>query len=227
MRGIPDHPLQKVSTRDYAYSKIKERIISGKLTPNEPIVEEALALDLEISRTPLREALQRLEIEELVVRQMNGRLKVAPVSILEVEEVFAIRAMLEAIVVEQATEKATDRDISKLTHIVLMIEQTFKTGNIEDILYYGSKFHITIYEMSENKTALKILRQLNDHIHRYQRLIPTQNFKRLERSIKEHRLILDYMTAKDKLAASSVMKEHITNSLESVVKSLEIVDVDR
>lgn len=226
IRNMSNHKSQKVSTKDYAYTVIKERIIVGELTPDEPIVEEGLASELEISRTPLREALQRLEIEELVVRQMNGRLKVASLSIKEVKEIFTIRAMLEEIVVIEATVKATERDISNLRHIVLMIEETFKTGNIDDILFYGSKFHTTIYELSDNKTANKILHQLNDHIHRYQRLIPIQNVDRLKRSITEHQQILEFMIKKDAESASSTMKEHIHNSLDSVLQAFKKVNVD-
>lgn len=219
--------MQKVSTSDYAYSEIKERIIVAELTPNESIVEEALATELKISRTPLREALQRLEIEELVVRKTNGRLKVADVSVKEVEEIFLIRAMLEEIVVEQATLNAKERDISNLTHIVFMIEETFKTANIDDILYYGSKFHTTIYELSENKTAIKMLNQLNDHVHRYQRLIPIQNADRLKRSIIEHKQILELMKQGDKESAASLMKDHINNSLEFVRQAFKNIEVEK
>lgn len=227
IRNTPKDSMQKISTRDYVYSEIKERIIVGELTPNESIVEEALATELKISRTPLREALQRLEIEELVVRKINGRLKVADISVKEVEEIFSIRAMLEEIVVEQATINANERDINNLTHIVFMIEETFKTGNIDDILYYGSKFHTTIYELGENKTANKILNQLNDHIHRYQRLIPIQNADRLKNSVMEHQQILEFMKQRDKESASSRMKDHINNSLTSVKESFEILEVDK
>lgn len=226
IRKKAHYSQQKMSTRDYAYLEIKERIIIGELTPNEPIVEETLADELKISRTPLREALQRLEIEELVIRQMNGRLRVAPLSVQEVEEIFSIRSMLEGIVVEQATMKATARDINNLTHIVLMIEETFNTNHIDDILYYGGQFHTTIYELSGNKTAIKFLHQLNDHIQRYQRLIPMHDDDRLQRSIAEHKQILKYIKLKDKKSASLSMIAHIDNSLKSVVEAFENITMD-
>src|SRR5699024_9302330 len=133
--------MQKVSARDFAYIEIKEQIIKGKLEPDTPIVEDHLATELEISRTPLREALHRLEVEELVERQNNGRLKVAPISKKEVEEIFTIRSKLEGIVVMQATENATEEDLFHLSTITRMIKESLKKGLQENVLYYGSEFH--------------------------------------------------------------------------------------
>src|SRR5690625_6387820 len=73
--SIDRHSIKHMSTADYAYQILKKNILTGKLAPEALIVEEQLASELDISRTPLREALQRLEIEELVVRRPNGRLR--------------------------------------------------------------------------------------------------------------------------------------------------------
>src|SRR5690625_4864974 len=164
--------LRKISTSDVCSSDLKASIITGELKPDEPIVEKQLAQVLEISRTPLREALHRLELEELVVRQMNGRLKVASISVQEVKEIFTVRGKLEGLVVANATENAMAKDIDHLKTIVEMIKKSFEEGKIEEILYYGSEFHLSIYELSKNKTAVNILYQLNDHIYRYRRMIP-------------------------------------------------------
>src|SRR5699024_4894620 len=115
---------ERLTAKEFAYTEIKKQIIEGKLEPDIAIIEETLATNLEISRTPLREALQRLEQEDLVIRQNNGRLKVAPLSIQEVKELFEVRAKLESIMVMQATENMTDKDANKLTMIVNMIKET-------------------------------------------------------------------------------------------------------
>src|SRR5699024_6379970 len=145
--------MRKVSARDFAYAEIKEQIIKGILEPDSSIVEDHLATDLEISRTPLREALHRLEVEELVVRQNNGRLKVAPISKKEVEEICTVRSKLEGIVVMQATENATEEDLFHLTNITRMIKESLKEGHRENVLVYGSEFHSYIYERSEEHTS--------------------------------------------------------------------------
>lgn len=213
--------MQKVSARDFAYIEIKEQIIKGKLEPDTPIVEDHLATELEISRTPLREALHRLEVEELVERQNNGRLKVAPISKKEVEEIFTIRSKLEGIVVMQATENATEEDLFHLSTITRMIKESLKKGLQENILYYGSEFHSYIYELSNNKTAVGILSQLNDHIHRYRQLIPSRNEDRLKDAYEEHQKILDHIAARNPEAAKDAAQTHIEHSLEAVKVSIE------
>lgn len=212
--------LRKISTSDYAYSNIKESIITGELKPGEPIVEKQLAQVLEISRTPLREALHRLELEELVVRQMNGRLKVAFISVQEVKEIFSVRGKLEGLVIAHATENATDKDIDYLQTILEMIKKSFEEGQIEEILYYGSEFHSFIYELSKNKTAVKILYQLNDHINRYRRMISNHNIDRFEKSISEHEQMIKCMKENDVESAQLAMEYHIKASMDTVISSI-------
>lgn len=218
--------MRKVSARDFAYTEIKEQIIKGTLEPESPIVEDRLATNLEISRTPLREALHRLEVEELVVRQNNGRLKVAPISKKEVEEIFTIRSKLEGIVVMQATENATEEDLFHLTNITRMIKESLKEGRKENVLFYGSEFHSYIYELSNNKTAVGILSQLNDHIHRYRQLIPSRNEDRLKDSYEEHQAILDFIAARNPEAAKVAAQKHIEQSLEAVKVSIEHIQTE-
>lgn len=219
--------MRKVSARDFAYAAIKEQIIIGILEPDTPIVEDRLAKELDISRTPLREAIHRLEVEELVVRQNNGRLKVAPISIKEVEEIFTIRGMIEGIVVQQATENATEDDVARLLALTRMIKESFQAGLRDDILHYGSQFHSYIYELSENKTAGAILSQLNDHIHRYRRLIPSRNKERLNDSYEEHQAIVEQMAAGNAQGAKEAAKQHILQSLEAVKVSIEQIEKDK
>jgi len=213
--------LRKISTSDYAYTNIKESIITGELKPDEPIVEKQLAQVLEISRTPLREALHRLELEELVVRQMNGRLKVASISVQEVKEIFTVRGKLEGLVIANATENATAKDVDSLNTILEMIKKSFEEGKIEEILYYGSKFHSSIYELSKNKTAVNILYQLNDHIYRYRRMIPNHDMDRFEKSIAEHEQIIKSMKENNIEGAQLAMEQHIEASMEIAISSIQ------
>lgn len=212
--------IKRHSAQDFAYLDVKQKILEGTLKPDIPIIEEEISEELGISRTPLRGALQRLEFENLVIRGYNGRLRVAPISIQEVKEIFVVRSKLEEIAVEQATENATDDDFQTLSNIVHMIKQTYGDGRIEDILYYGSQFHDYLYDLSGNGTVNNILTQLNDHIHRYRRLVPNQNIDRVIEAGEEHEIILKNMMQKDKKAAQLVMKEHIQNSLDAAINAI-------
>lgn len=221
MKNQSDSPPLKISAKDLAYYQIKQWIIDGKLYPDQSVVEEELSSKLEISRTPLREALQRLELENMVVRKSNGRLKIAPISAKEVTEIFNVRSKLEEIITVEATENATDEDIKKLSAIVGMLKEAYQDGEVDDILYYGAKFHTYIYELSGNKTVNNILSQLNDHIHRYRRLVPTQNIDQESGAEEEHEVILDYIANKDSKGAARAMQAHIENSLASAITAIE------
>lgn len=204
--------FQQKSAKDYAYFEVKELIIKGELPPEEAIIEEKLATLLEISRTPLREALQRLEWEGLVSRRKNGRLEVASISTSELKELFKIRSALEGIIVVHATKKATNEDLEKLDDCVQMITMLSGSDRVDDILQYGKAFHNILYEISELETSVRILRQLNDHIDRYRRLVPFEKTKSQKPIQNDHDLILKLIREKDSDNVASVMEEHIMKS---------------
>lgn len=208
---------KQLSAKDYAYFELKELIIRGGMSPNEPIIEEKLASNLEISRTPLREALQRLEWEGLVSRRKNGRLEVASISTSELKEFFKIRSALEAIIVGHAAKKATEEDIKKLDNCVQMISLLKESEKFDEILQYGKAFHNLLYEMSELEASVRILRQLNDHIDRYRRLVPLEKKKSRRSDISDHELILKLIIQKDFDGAAVAMEEHIMKSAEIVI----------
>lgn len=207
--------------KDFAYKTIKEAIIEGKLQPNTPLIEEDLSSKLNISRTPLRSALERLQLEKLVFKQRNGRMKVAPISIREVKEIFMVRSKLEELAVYEATTKATEKDIQKLYDIAELIRQTKEKENIKDILYYGGKFHEYLYELSENKLIHHLLAQLNDHILRYRRLVPKQSLERMIQEGEEHFEIVHCIAEKDAYAAQLAIKRHIENSMITAIHAIK------
>lgn len=212
-----DYP-KRISAKDFAYFETKNKIVNNELYPNEIIVEENLSEELQISRTPLREALLLLESEELVVRQANGRLKVAPISVNEVKDIFIVRQKLEGILIENAIDNITDKDIEHLTYINIIIKEAKKNNQIKEVLKYGEAFHSYIYKLGENEVATKILHQLNDQIHRYRSLVQIQPD---ENSLQEHELIIKFIKEKNKQAAKAALEQHISNSLTSAIKSIE------
>lgn len=210
----------RVSTKDIAYKELREKIIKCILEPGQPIVEDELAKELQISRTPLREALQILELEGLVSRGINGRMNVAPISIEEVKEIFIIRSNLEGIVIGNAIDHITQKEIDHLTYLVEILKMTTSLGDYERIDDFGRQFHEYIYTVSRNNIAVKFLSQLNSLINRYRRLahqciIETKN------SVDEHEMILNYIIKKDKVNAVAEVKKHILGSMNQAIKTVE------
>lgn len=216
-----NYQQKQLSAKDYAYFEVKELIIKGELPPEEAIVEEKLATTLEISRTPLREALQRLEWEGLVSRRKNGRLEVASISISELKELFKIRSALEGIIVVHATQKATSEDLGKLEDCVNMITLLSGNNKVDEILKYGKAFHNYLYEISELETSVRILRQLNDHIDRYRKLVPFEKTKSQKPIHSDHELILKLIKQKELDAVAKAMEDHILKSAEIAIAAVK------
>lgn len=212
---------RRLSTKDFVYFEIKKQIIENTLQPSLPINEITLASQLGISRTPVREALQRLEIEELIIRQPNGRLKVAPISIQEAREIFSVRQLLEGLVVKEATLKATNDDINKLQMLTDLLNKAAESDRRMDVVNYGSEIHSYLYKISGNITAVKILNNMNDHILRYRRLGPTESITRSKEASVEHQQLFETIAKRDYEKAEFLMKEHIRNSLAAAIISIE------
>ncbi|MCM3743531.1 GntR family transcriptional regulator [Sporosarcina luteola] len=210
----------RVSTKDLAYNELREKIVKGILEPGQPIVEEELAKELEISRTPLRESLQRLELEGLISRGINGRMNVAPISIQEVKEIFIIRGNLEGIVIENAIDNITEREIEHLTHLVEILRMTSSLEDFETIDNYGGQFHEYIYKVSRNTIAVRFLSQINSLINRYRRLAHKCIID-TKKSVDEHEIILNYIIKKDKENAVAAVNKHILGSMNQAIKTVE------
>lgn len=207
-------------TKDVAYSEIKHKIVYGELKPDQIVREEQLARTLEISRTPLRQAIQMLEMEEFLIRQPNGRLKVAPVMKEEVEEIFMIRSMLEGKIAKNAAMNATKRDIEVLTKILANLRNSFRLGHSQVFVTYGNEFHDYLAEISGLKTTVNLLSMVKDHANRYCRLMSMYG-KWNENADEEHDLILQCVKNKDGDAAEKAMNAHIISSLRDVIKRID------
>ncbi|WP_449598816.1 GntR family transcriptional regulator [Niallia sp. Marseille-Q9988] len=212
-------------TKDHAYLALKHQVINGDLKPDEIIREEQLASNLEISRTPLREAIQRLEMEDFLVRQTNGRLKVAPANRKEMEEIFLIRSMLEGTITRHAAMRATDKDIRILNSIQNKIKYSFQEGASQDFVSYGFEFHDYLGEISQLKTFEKTLEKLRDHSLRYCRLI-SRFGKWSNHADEEHALILQKIMEKNPDGAEQAMKDHIFSSLSTALDKIERMTSD-
>ncbi|MFJ7936691.1 GntR family transcriptional regulator [Sporosarcina sp. NPDC096371] len=214
-------------SKDYAYYELKNKILNGVIPPDHDLVEGKLAEELDISKTPLREALQKLEVEELVIRQPNGRLKTASITVQEAEELFLVRSYLEGIIASKATQHATEEDIEILSSYCHRIRQAIKYKDVEEVLYYGEKFHNQLYVMSRNRTAVKILNQLNAHVTRYRRLITMSNDEIIDENtelnggIEGHTVILEHIINGEQLKAENAMRIHIKSSMSTAIESIK------
>ncbi|GAA0355658.1 GntR family transcriptional regulator [Bacillus horti] len=213
------------TTSDTVYEYIKKRIIELEYEPDEHLVEESLTAQLGVSRTPLRQALYRLELEGLLVKKSNGRIYVAPISIKEAKEIFRVREVLEGLTAREATLNTKDELVfQRLEDTLYLMRNAAENNRQIDVVHYGSEFHQQLQQQSDNVTAAILLDQIMARISRYRRLgaYRDPNYSSLL-PVQEHEEILGYMKRQDVDMAEKAMRSHIKRSYESTVAALKVI----
>ena len=207
------------SLEEKVYEILEEEILTGKLKRGEQLREIALSERLEASRTPIRGALHRLAEEGLVELEANKGATVIGITKDDIADIYAIRMRLEGLAARLAAERMSDTDREKLTEIVDLSEFYLKKGNDEKKSELDSEFHSIIFRASGSRHLCKILSDLHKNIKAYRKLslsFPT----RAERSVTEHRDILEAILNKDADKAESLTYIHIERALDNFKQKL-------
>jgi DNA-binding GntR family transcriptional regulator len=197
---------------DWVTASLREAILQGYFEPGEKLDQELIANDLEVSRTPVREALKKLESEGfLEIRPHRGAF-ITAVSRQDIRDVYEIRALLEAEAVRQATpvilESVLDELEEHLNQTQTQIEAGDSTGHFESDVC----FHEAIVNLVENELLKEILDSLNNRIMRVRRFGQLQPGPHLVESHREHHLILQAMRQRDAQDAAKLMRHHLEQS---------------
>lgn len=215
----------RATAKDLAYARIKEDILTGRLGPGSSVTEDELAKTLGLSRTPLREAIRALEMEELLVRLPNGRLAVPGIDSTHLRHLFSVRKALERLVVESVCREASDEDIHQALYpIVSGIESALEAGLGGETSRYGEQFHYALVDLSRNRIAARLLVQLRDHIRRYRSIGPAHSPERRAQAAREHISIFRLIKSRQAEEAGRAMEEHIDNGMQVAVRYLDEVE---
>ena len=201
----------KQSLTTKVYNHIRNGILDGSYKDGDFLVETRLAEELEVSRTPIREALKQLELEGLVVSIPNRGSMVQAISENDIDDIFTIRQILEGQAAYWATQRITQEQMDKLTEKLELMEFYTKKGDANQLTRLDNEFHDIIYKASDSRMLKHILGSLHQNIRRAR----TSNLNlpaRSNESLEEHRAIFAAMEAKDALAAKKAMEEHIKNA---------------
>jgi DNA-binding GntR family transcriptional regulator len=150
-----------------AYTTLREAILVGHLRPGERLAEEPLAREFGVSRTPVREAICRLEAEHFAMRQERRGLVVKSIPEAQVLEVFTVCATLDELVARLAAEQATMPERARLHWINDQIEATMQQAGHNNIRHLTMEFHEAFCEAAHNSTLLQMVRQLQDSARRF------------------------------------------------------------
>lgn len=199
------------------YQRLRTAIIDGRLRPDERLTEPALADLLDVSRTPVREALRLLLAEGLVQRQVPGGLRVAPLRREDADRIFDLRARLEGLLARDACLRLDDAGEARLRRLVTLMEHLAEDEL--EVLRLGREFHETIAEIADHPWCSQLLRGIRGHVDRY-RTWATSAPGRPGQAVAEHRTILDALAARDPEAAERMMQEHVIRSADAVRRAL-------
>lgn len=206
------------------YEQLKKKIIELELEPNEHLNEEQLSKTMKISRTPLREALHRLELEGLVTKQSTGKMIVARLTIEDAIELFKVREILQGLIAREAALRMDAAGLAQLEDKQRQMREAAAKGHIGDLVRCGREFHKLLYAPANNRTAVMLLDQLRSRMDRYRTLIGYKSaYFAPELPVMEHQRIYDAIAAKDQEAAEAAMRAHIRNSLERMKDTLQVL----
>ena len=200
--------------RDVVFNTLRQAILTGEMEPGERLMEIQLANKLGVSRTPIREALRKLELEGLVLMIPRKGAEVAEITIKDLEDVLEVRAALEELAVCDACENITEEQILALKEAADNFQAALVKCAETDMA-----FHEIIYSATNNKRLLQILNNLREQMYRYRMeyLKEPGTHKLL---LKEHEAIYSALKKHDKAEAGSAIRIHIENQRRSIISSL-------
>lgn len=206
--------------REVVCESLREAIRNGVLKPGERIMEIQLAEELGVSRTPVREAIRKLELEGYVVMMPRRGTYVANMSIRDINEIFEIRTALESLSNGLAAEHITDEELEHLQRLLVIIGGYIKDGNIEKIVETDIEFHDLMYHAARNQRLVGIISNLRDQLTRF-RTLSMSYPGRLEATLDEHKSIVEAIANGDRKAASKAAEQHMENSEKTLLKAMD------
>ncbi|MDQ7092782.1 GntR family transcriptional regulator [Desulfosporosinus sp. PR] len=206
--------------REIVFESMREAILSGVLEPGERLMEIQLAEEMGVSRTPVREAIRKLELENFVVMIPRKGAYVAGVSLKDVADVFEIRSALEGLAAGLAAERVTDEELEQMEQ-ALFYRANEGEMDLEQIVKSDTDFHALVYKASRNDRLIQILANLREQIQRFRSTslaVPGRN----KDAIEEHRMIVEALRNHNSEEAQSLAMAHIVTAENVMFETLRM-----
>ncbi len=209
---------QPVNLAESVYYQIRRKILNGKYTPGENLTELEVSKELNVSRTPVREAFKHLESEGLLELRPNRGAVVVGIGRSDIEDIYEIRSLLEGRAAERAALQADKKALEQLAEILDLTEFYIERKDFDRVTTMDDRFHRTIYELTGSRMLQRILKEL----HAYAENIRERSIKepgRADLMLKEHRAIVEAMVAQNPEKAGQLMVQHVQNSAANMEKN--------
>lgn len=213
------HMDEFLPLRDVVFNTLRQAILTGDLKPGERLMEIHLANRLGVSRTPIREAIRKLELEGLVIMIPRRGAEVAQITEKSLRDVLEVRRALDALCAELACDRISDEELSGLKEACVNFEKATATKDAKIIAKADVTLHDIIVKATNNRRLVTLVNNLSEQMYRY-RFEYIKDETQHARLVEEHRTIYESIVKKDKEAASRAARVHIDNQEASIMNQI-------
>lgn len=206
--------------RDVVFNTLRQAILKGELKPGERLMEIQLAQRLGVSRTPVREAIRKLELEGLVLMIPRKGAEVAEITVKDLEDVLEVRTALEELAVRDACENITEEQLARLKKANDAFRKALEGADLIACGKADMDFHEIIYDATNNRRLMQILNNLREQMYRY-RMEYLKDREMYPVLLAEHEAIWEALSGHDREKAGTAIRIHIENQKESIINSLK------
>lgn len=206
--------------RELVCENIRQAIIDGTFSPGERLMEIQLADEMGVSRTPVREAIRKLELEGFVVMIPRRGTYVADISIKDITEIYEIRISLDILAAGLAAERITDEELEKLNSYLVEIGRYVPAMDMDKIVELDTAFHDILYKATRNERLVSVIGNLREQLTGIRGRSMSYP-GRLVETMDEHRALVDSIASRDVERAQRDARVHIENAEQTLLRSIE------
>ncbi|WP_339185408.1 GntR family transcriptional regulator [Paenibacillus sp. FSL R5-0701] len=206
----------RMSAKERAFSQIQRWIIDGTLQPGEKLIDAEMAESLGVSRTPIREAFQLLEVQGLVSMHPGKETKVTNIEKNDIFKMYSTMAALQALAAEITAQTIVPEQIEKLKSINLEFASSIKNGQVYQAMEVDEQFHNYIVELSDNPYVATFNTSLQIHIRRFKYVFLKQPITATLASVEEHDQIIKAFEGKNSNDAHNLMKQNFIRPMQEL-----------
>ncbi len=207
--------------RDLVFNTLRQAILTGELKPGERLMEIHLADKLGVSRTPIREAIHKLELEGLVTMIPRHGAAVSQITEKSMSDVLEVRRALDALCAELACDRITEGELEALREACAAFEQRVAEGDARKIAQADVALHGIIVQATGNQRLIQLVNNLSEQMYRY-RFEYIKDTSQHQTLVDEHRIIYESIVGKDKETAAAAARTHIDNQKKAIIRRIRL-----
>lgn len=207
----------KYSLRGRVFQTLREDILQGRYQEKEELKEAAIAEELGVSRTPVREAFRQLELEGLIRIVPNKGAYVTGINSSDVADIYEIRSLLEGLCARWATTRISKERLDEMEEVILLSEFHSAKGHYEQLTELDNRFHELLYDACESKILIHLLRNFHQYVQK-QRQQTLSDKERSKEAVAEHKRIVEAMRDGNAELAEQLADKHICNAYQNMIK---------